>query len=328
MLPEVVTLTLNPALDVATAVARLEPEVKLRCDPERLDPGGGGLNAARTIARLGGRVTAVYCRGGGVGERLQALLDGEGLEQRVIPISGQTRECFAVVDRSSGQRFRFVLPGPELEPQTWTNALDVAVETAANGYLLASGSLARGVPVDAYARLARALRKRGGRLVLDTHGPALAAALEEGVDVIKPNWRELAALVGARELPDDERRRLAADLVRGGAAKVVIVTLGARGAAVTTADGHTEIAPPKVRVDSPVGGGDAFAGALTLALARGEPVERACRRGVAAAAAAVGTPGTAPPRRDDVERLHAAITAVPLGPDGPAERPAPPDARR
>jgi 6-phosphofructokinase 2 len=310
MTPDVVTLTLNPALDVTSAVRLLEPSVKLRCEPERLDPGGGGLNAARTIARLGGRATAVYCSGGDVGHRLQRLLEGDDIVQLVVPTAGETRESFAVLERGTGQQYRFILPGPELDEPEWSRAVALTAETGAGGWVLASGSLPRGVPEDAYARLVRAVRAAGGRLVLDTHGPALQAALREGVHLIKPNWREFAALAGEAELSGDERRALAADLVRQGAAEIVIVTLGARGAAVTTADGHAEIAAPVVPVDSPVGGGDAFAGALTLALARGTSLHDAVCRGVAAAAAAVGTPGTAPPRREDVERIYAEVAAA------------------
>lgn len=303
----IVTLTLNPALDVTTAVAALRPAIKLRCGPQQLDPGGGGLNAARTIAALGGSALAVHCAGGDVGRRLQRLLDAEGIAQQVVPIGGETRESFAVHDRGSGQQYRFVLPGPRVKPAEWRRAFATVVEAAAetqDALVLASGSLPPGVPADSYARLATALRTSGARLVVDAVGAPLEAALRAGVYAIKPNWREFDVLAGVRELTDEERRGLASQLVRDGAAEVVIVTLGDRGALLTTAERQLVLAPPRVRVVSAVGGGDAFAGALLLALSRGWPLAAACRYGVAAAAAAVQTPGTAPPQRDEVERLH------------------------
>ncbi|MDO8213572.1 1-phosphofructokinase family hexose kinase [Conexibacter sp. CPCC 206217] len=307
----IVTLTLNPALDVTTSVADVVPAIKLRCGPERLDPGGGGLNAARTIAALGGHALAVHCSGGNVGRRLQRLLDVGRVPQQAIPIEGETRESFAVHDQASGQQYRFVLPGPTLSPAEWRRAFAATVEAAAGSpgaLVLASGSLPPGVPADGYARLARAVRGAGARFVLDTNGPALEAALRAGVHLIKPNWREFDALAGhGRAVTDDERRALAAEIVGSGGAEVVVVTLGERGALVTCADAQFEIRPPRVDVVSAVGGGDAFAGALLLALARGWPLEAACRYGVAAAAAAVGTPGTAPPARAAVERLHRAV---------------------
>lgn len=305
--PAIVTLTLNPALDVTTAVEALQPAIKLRCEPPRLDPGGGGLNAARSIAALGGNAVAVHCCGGAVGQRLRHLLDGEGIAQRVVSIAGETRESFAVHSRRTGEQFRFVLPGPTLTAPEWRAAFATVAELA-TGYppalVLASGSLPPGVPHDGYARLARAVSEVGARLVVDATGPALEAALSAGVFAIKPNWREFDALAGTAELSDAERGALAAQLVRDGAAEVVIVTLGARGALVTTAERQFSLTPPHVEVASAVGGGDAFAGALLLGLSRGWPLETACRHGVAAAAAAVQTPGTAPPRRDEVERLH------------------------
>lgn len=305
----IVTLTLNPALDVSSAIDALSPAIKLRCEPELVDPGGGGLNAARTIAALGGDATAVHCSGGDVGRRLQRLLDREGVTQRIVPIAGETRESFAILERRSGRQYRFVLPGPHLTSSEWRSALATTVQEVQEGsWVLASGSLPRGVPADCYARLARAVSAVGARLVLDTAGAALEAALRAGVYMVKPNWREFDALAGAaRELSEHERRGLASQLVRDGATEVVVVTLGARGTRVTTAGGHLEIRPPRVEVDSPVGGGDSFAGAMLHALASGRPLEAASRFAVAAAAAAVQTPGTAPPRRADVERLHRAI---------------------
>lgn len=308
----IATLTLNPALDLATEVDAVAADVKLRCDAPRVDPGGGGLNAARTIAALGGRAVAVHCSGGLAGRRIQRLLDREGVAQRVVPIEGETRESLAVADRADGRLYRFLLPGPKLSGREWRGAFAAVAEAAgADGLVLASGSLPPGVPDDAYGRLAREIAGRGGRLVLDTNGRALERALGSGLHAIKPNWRELDQLAGAAgPLDDAARRAFAARLVADGAAAVVIVTLGERGALVTTAAEQVELPAPRVAVVSAVGGGDAFAGALLLGLDRDWPLLAACRLGVAAAAAAVGTPGTAPPRRVTVERLHRELTAA------------------
>ena len=62
--PPIVTLTLNPALDVSTAVDRVVRQHKLRCDPPRITAGGGGVNVARTVAALGGTAVPVYAVGG------------------------------------------------------------------------------------------------------------------------------------------------------------------------------------------------------------------------------------------------------------------------
>jgi 6-phosphofructokinase 2 len=301
----IVTLTLNPALDASTEVPALVPEVKLRCGPVRREAGGGGINVARAITALGGAALAVHAGGGPTGAQIAECLDGEGVPQRALPVSGTTRENLAVLDRSSNERFRLVLPGPPMTPAEWRACLDAAVELAEGPYLVASGSLPPGVPDDFYARLAAALAPAGTRVLLDCAGAPLRAALDAGVHLVKPNHREFDALAG-RELADDQRERLAARMVAEGMAEVVIVTLGPRGALVVTERDSRLIAAPRVRrAESPVGAGDCFMGALALGLVGGRELLDACALGVAAAAAALMTPGTEPCRRDDVVRLAA-----------------------
>lgn len=301
----IVTLTLNPALDVATAVERVVSGVKLRCAEPRYDPGGGGVNVARAIHELGGDAIAVYASGGSTGRRIERMLNQEGVSQRPIEIDGDTRESLAVTDRTGGEQYRFVLPGPGLSEREWRACTDAAIdEVDDGGWLVLSGSLPAGVPDDLFAHLTARLSGRA-RVVLDTSGHALEVALAEGADVLNPNWREFAEISGR----EDEERH-AARLVQEGRATAIIVTLGARGARLTTADGQVLLAAPRVDTVSAVGGGDCFTGALTLALARGESYLDASRLGVAAAAAAMLTPGTTPCRREDVDRLLPAVEAA------------------
>lgn len=320
----IVTLTMNPALDVSTAVDDLVPSVKLRCGPERLDPGGGGLNAARLIARLCGDVLAVYTTGGGTGEQIQRLLEEDGVPQRVIQVEGETRQSLAVAERRSGLQYRFVLPGPTLTAEEGHAALDAVLREIGEGSLvLASGSLPPGVPADFYARLAKEVEAVGARLILDTSGEPLRLALEAGVYLAKPNWREFDALAGVSRARHDAARLVQTEqLVRDGGAEVVIVTLGDQGALLVTAEGSVTIESPHVEVDSPVGGGDCFAGGLMLGLARGSSLEAACRLGVASAAAAVGTEGTAAPLRRDIDRIQHMIAREPIGGEEHPSRPA------
>ncbi len=296
--------------------------MKLRCEAERIEPGGGGLNAARTIVALGGEAVALHCCGAETGERLCILLDEEGIDHRPIPIAWRNRESFAVTERCTERLFRFVLPGPALSTHEIAAILAAFTTTVAAGdHVLASGSLPIGVPGDLYGQIAAIADEAGARMMLDTHGPALEQALGRNLFMIKPNWRELDALLGRpRELEDPQRREDAAELVAGHAAEVVVVTEGERGAFVVSAEGRFEIRPPAVEVLSAVGGGDAFAGATLLGLERGMALEEACRFGAAAAAAAVGTVGTAPPARDDVERIHAEVRSGPPGRTGGPER--------
>ena len=110
----IVTLTMNPALDIATSTDRVEPVHKLRCTAPRYDAGGGGINVARAVYALGGAALAIFPAGGAAGEMIRRLLDEEGVVHQAVAIGGFTRESLAIEERQSGKQFRFILPGPEL----------------------------------------------------------------------------------------------------------------------------------------------------------------------------------------------------------------------
>ena len=160
--PAIVTLTVNPCIDESAAVDQIVPDRKLRCGPPRYEPGGGGINVARAIRKLGGEALAIYPAGGAAGELLRALLTQEGVAQRPLSISGWTRENFNVREETTGRQLRFVLPGPELSAADRERVFDaVARLDPFPAYLVASGSLPPGVPPDFLARVARLVRERG-----------------------------------------------------------------------------------------------------------------------------------------------------------------------
>lgn len=305
-MPRILTVTLNPALDTFCAATKVEPVHKLRCGAPQFHPGGGGINVARVIHRLGGDVRALFPAGGLTGRRLCELFAAEAVPTRCIPIAGETRESFTVHETSSGQDWRFVLPGPELGAAEWQACREaIAHEAASVDYVVASGSLPPGVPQDAYAQLAREVKARGGRFVLDTSGPALEAALGEGVHLVKPSLRELAEWL-KRPLDTDEAQLTACrELIASGRAEQVALSLGARGALLVTRQGAWRAPALRVTVESTIGAGDSFLAGLLWSLARGDAPREALPWAMAAAAAALLSAGTALSRAEDVRRLHA-----------------------
>ena len=305
---EIVTLTPSPAVDLSTSVARLDPDHKLRCAAPRRDPGGGGINVARVIHRLGGKVTAVYPAGGPSGDLLTRLLREEDVPTRPVRASGDTRENFYVLETSTGRQFKFILPGPALGPKEEAACVDaLRLNGAAPRYLICSGGLPEGPLPDLYARIGRRAKAAGARLVVDTHGAPLAAALHEGVWLAKPSLRELQDLVGW-ELPD-QKARLAActEIVHSGQAEQIALSLGDQGALLVTQSGAWRAYAPKVQTLSSVGAGDSFLAGLVMALASGASPPQALRRAVAAGAAAVLTHGTELCRPAEVDRISAEI---------------------
>ena len=299
----VLTITLNPAVDVYTSIARITPVHKLRCDTERRDPGGGGINVARVISRLGGDVTAMFTTGGPIGDYLHRLVHAEGVKSRVVPISGVTRESFTVRETATQDEFRFVLPGPSVSPAEFEACLSTIMDASAARYVVASGGIPNGAPQDTHARIAGIARNMGARFVLDSSGEPLRLGLAAGVYLVKPNMRELSDLVG--HPLGDERDALdaARGLISSGRAEMVALSRGGDGALIVTADEAWTAPAVQVPVASSVGAGDSFLGGLVWSLERGDALSTAIGYALAAGAAALLRPGTELCNADEVISL-------------------------
>ena len=306
---KIVTLTMNPTIDKSTSVDSVASEIKLRCQPPTFDPGGGGVNVSRAVKKLGGESVAVYTQGGGPGQMLFDLLAAEDIEQHTVSIVNYTRENLTVFEESTTLQYRFGMPGPDLSEAEQEACLDAVVEEGAD-LIVASGSLTPNMPADFYARLADRIDETDGKLIVDTSGEALAAMANKHVFLMKPNLRELELLTGEQFTSEARLKETAQDYIRNGLAEVLIISMGAGGAALVTADDFVEMRPPVVPIRSKVGAGDSMVGGIVLALALGRNLRDATRFGIAAGSAAVMTPGTQLCRPQDVEQIYPDVMVV------------------
>lgn len=302
-MPRFLTFTPNPALDVSTSVDQLVDAHKMRCEAPQLHPGGGGINVARVLHRLGADVLALWPCGGVTGERLHGLLQTEGVPDLRLTIAGETRESFTAHERASGREYRFVLPGPTLSDGEWHNALD-HLRLMSPAWIVSSGSLPPGVADDGHAQVARLARDLGARMVVDSSGAALAAALDAGVWLVKPSLRELAGFTGLALETMQAQEQAARRLIERGQAQIVALSLGAQGAMLVTADACLTANALPVQVTSSVGAGDSFLAALVWALDRQDALDEALAMAMAAGTAAVMAQGTALCMPEDVRRLR------------------------
>ncbi len=304
---QIVTVTLNPAVDKTLSVERVIPDRKLSGQDVHRYPAGGGINVARAVRQLGGAAVAMWSRGGATGEILASLLEDEKVPQVPIPVEDVTRENIIVGDQSSGEQYRFGMPGAELnerERDAWVKRISGL--TPPPKFLVLSGSLPPGASPGWYAELVRSVPKET-RVVVDTKKDALSQALEAGVFLIKPNLHELEEIVGMELKDDDDVERAARDVIGHKGAKAVLVSLG-RGGALLVTDAQTErISAPVVRLRSKVGAGDSMVAGLVLALQKNRSLSDAAKFAVAAGAAAVMTGGTQLCRREDAEKLFERI---------------------
>ena len=312
----IVTMTMNPALDITTHTDRVIPTDKVRCGPPRYDPGGGGINVARIAHVLGASVSALFPAGGHAGDKVTDLVADSGVAVQRITVARSTRESFTVDEHSTGQQYRFVLPGPSLTDAEQAECLAKLSAVAASAdFVVASGSLPPGVPPDFYQRVADICRERGALLILDTSGAGLRH-ISSGVFLLKPSVRELRECVERGLISESEQLAAAHELIDRGCAQVVVVSLGSNGALVATPSGSQRYSPVTVPSGSGVGAGDAMIAGITVGLSRGWQLDKAVRLGIAAGAAMLLTPGTAPCTRADAERFFE-MAADPVDVDAP-----------
>lgn len=302
----ILTVTLNPALDVSTYTESVVPGPKLRCDMPLAEPGGGGVNVSRAIRALGGESTALVALGGATGNRIAQLLADEGLNAHVVESSGETRQSLAVTERDTGLQYRFVMPGPSWDAEDLSRVLHRATALARSGsWVVLSWTLPPGLPDDVAARFARQLELKGAKLLCDTSGRALHAlvARPEGLTILRVDHAEAQSISGAPLEDLADTASFAFELVNRGVAEMVILARGAEGNVISTESGTWAARSPPRNVISAIGAGDSFVAGLVMALAQGKPAHEALRHGTAAAAAAVLTPGTELCRRSDFDAI-------------------------
>ena len=313
---DILTVTLNPTVDTSTSAKRVRAGHKTRCDTPLRDPGGGGVNVARAIRILGGNATAFTAVGGHMGQTLLGLLEREGVPVHPFEIDGETRQSMAVIDRKSGKQYRFVMPGPHWEATQVDRVLkQISTLAPAGGYLVLSGSNPPGVPDDFSAHLRRAIAGSGTRMIVDTSTKALRLLANDPSDppyLLRMDKSEAEDLAGKPLETVENLTAFAATLVERGVAQIIVLALGPKGSVLVSKDACWHATGADVPVRSKVGAGDSFVGALTLALAQGNPVQIALQKGVAAASAAVMTDATRLCPRDVAEGLMTQCTLVQL----------------
>lgn len=306
-MPQILTITFSPCIDKSTSVPRLLPEKKLKCAYPKLEPGGGGINVARAVRKLGGEAIAIYPAGGYTGKYFTGLLEKENVRSIIVETKNETRENIIVYDESSGLQYRFGMPGNALSEEEWQKILDVVEELNDVEYIVTSGSLPPGVPADIFARIAVIAKKKNAKFIVDSSGEALRHAANEGVFLLKPNLNELSFLAGKDRLEGNEIADVAKQLVKENKCEVVVVSMGKDGALLVAKNILLEVTPPIVEIKSTVGAGDSMVAGIIFSLSKGESLETAVQFGVACGTAATMNAGTGLCKREDVQRLFSQI---------------------
>ena len=302
---KIITLTMNPVVDKDTSVAGIVPNKKLRCKTPAYYAGGGGINVSRALKNLGYKSICMYLSGGPMGMHLQQLISNNNIEQKVVPIEGWTRENLSVTDTNTQLQYRFVVPGPNVKKEEWEEVLTLLEENLQkDDFLVASGKLPPKMPTDFYVQVSKITDKKEAKLVLDTSGEALLPSMKANIFLMKPNLGELSTILHVASISAMELEPLAKRLLEENSCKVLVVSLGAKGALWATKNEIEYIPAPTVHQKSTIGAGDSMVAGMVFSLTHGKSLGEAVKYGVACGTAATLHPGTQLCNKEDADKLY------------------------
>lgn len=306
----IVTVTFSPCIDKSTSIPALAAEKKLRCTTPKLEPGGGGINVARVIHKLGGEVLAIFPSGGYTGKYFNHLLEKENIPFTVIETENETRENIIVFDESTGNQYRFGMPGTALQETEWKQCLQVIEEMENIEFIVASGSLPPGVPSNIFSLLAKIAQTKNAKFIADTSGDALREAATTGVYLLKPNLSELAFLAGETTIDITQVETVAKKILHQYPVEILVVSAGSEGAMLLTKNETYKVAAPPVQRKSTVGAGDSMVAGIIYSLSQRSTLKAALQFGVACGTAATINPGTELCKPSDAAMLYEKILAA------------------
>jgi 1-phosphofructokinase len=303
----IITLTSNPSVDRTLEIASLTPGGVHRATAEHEEPSGKGVNVSRALTSNGIATLAILPVGGSAGAQLQSLLRAERVDFHAIAISEAVRVNISLTE-PDGRATKINASGPELSAAELRSLTDALLDRVHDGdWVVASGSLPRGVSGDYYATVCGLVHRAGGRLALDASGQPLLAGLSAGPDVIKPNLEELEEAVGRPIQTLGDAVAAAGQLIERGA-RSALVSMGRDGALLVGAGRVLHAWAQASNPRSTIGAGDAL---LAGSIAGGGEGETALREAVAWATAAVGVPGSRVPAVTERDRSLVRVSSEP-----------------
>ncbi|MCK3842734.1 1-phosphofructokinase [Pseudomonas sp. W15Feb34] len=276
---KILTLTLNPALDLTVRLARLEPGAVNRSEAMLTHAAGKGVNVAQVLADLGHHVSVGGFLGDANPQAFDALIASRGFGDAFVRVPGETRSNIKIAEQD-GRVTDINAPGPLVSEAAQTALLEMIAKKGAQfDAVVVAGSLPRGVSPQWFQALLGQLKDLGLKVALDTSGEALRAGLQAGPWLVKPNTEELAEAL-------DNATDAISQLHQQGVEHVV-VSDGAAGVTWYRPGAALHATPPKVTVASTVGAGDSLLAGMLHGLLSGDTPERTLRRATAIAAMAV-----------------------------------------
>ena len=279
---KILTVTLNPAIDVRYNVENMRIGEVNRTKHIEKNAGGKGINVSRVAKQLGGDILATGIVGGFTGKLFLSKLNADGIKSDFLETDYETRTCIAIIDKDIKGITEFLesAEGTEEDYKKFTEKYVSILDNEKIEIVCGSGSLLKGIGKDAYNILIEEALKRGIKFILDTSGESLVKGMEAKPFLIKPNQEELEDLTGKKFNSLSEVVDAAKEIVNTGIENVM-VTLGGDGAVLVTKDKVYKGTFPKVEIKNTVGSGDSTIAGMAYGLSVDKPMDECFRLAVA-----------------------------------------------
>lgn len=300
---KIITLTFSPCIDKSVSVESLVSEKKMKCFNQEINPGGGGINVARVITRLGGEVFAIFPLSKRTSLYFKNVLKEEKVKIKIIKAKNDTRENIEVFDEDAKKQYRFGMPSSELLKEEWQECLTSISSCEKVDYIVVSGSLPEHFPESIFSKIATLARDKKAKLVVDTSGQALIISSKESIYFLKTNAEEFSFLLGLKKIEITEIEQVARDFIDKNSCEVIVVSLGSEGAMLITKNEFYFIKPPIIEVKNTTGAGDSMLAGILYSLSLGNDLRKSLEWGVACGTATTLNYGTALCSKIDVMKV-------------------------
>ena len=298
----IVSLSLNPAIDLTYQVDRLIHDQKSRAASTSYDPGGTGINVGRALEKLNTNSHTCCIIAGTMGKFLDTMLKQELKHISTLQVEGETRINTTILQHSPHRQYEINAAGPTITPQQLEQIIDQFLTICGQGIGILTGSLPPGISDETYLHINTKLKKQGAKAIIDAPLINLKKALISNPFLIKPNLHELELLQN-KTLHSIEQIATEARTITQQGTQYVCVSLGEKGAILTTPDNSYFCNSPRIKVISTVGAGDSMVAGLAHAFAQKKSPDQALKLAVACGAGTAKQKGTQLFNLEEIDKL-------------------------
>lgn len=288
--PLIVSLSLNPAIDLTYEVGCITHDQKSRATKTHYDPGGTGVNVGRALEKLTPHSHTCCIIAGTMGQFLRSMLNNELNNFTTLQVNGETRINTTIIQQSPQRQYEINASGPMINPEQLNQIIQQFLDLCGQGIGILTGSLPPNTPLNTYRFISEKLKQQGAKAIVDAPVLTLKETLNSHPFLIKPNLHELEAL---QNKPLNSLEEIATEArILTKQADYVCVSLGEQGALLASQDNSYFCNTPAIKVLSTVGAGDSLVAGLAYALSQGDDASEALKFAVACGAGTATKKGT------------------------------------